>query len=188
MINLSSHIKKLAAVFTGCFFIYSCENDVQQMRSLGTKKTGIEEAMNIESLFNQSGKLKAKLSAPLMYRYQLDTPRTEFPKTLRVEFYDDKTQIESRLFAKYGLYIDNQNRVLLRDSVVVFNIKGDTLRTTELWWEQDKKQFYTDKPVSIRTADKKVDGIGLVADQNFQWWTIKKPTGFLVVPDSTMPQ
>ena len=121
-----------------------------------------------------------------MLRYQRDTPRVEFPKTLRVDFYNDSTKIESKLFAKYGQYLENANKVFLRDSVIVFNVKGDTLISKELYWDQVKATFYTDKNVIIRTPNQKIYGSGLEADQNFQWYTIMHPhNSYINIPDSS---
>jgi LPS export ABC transporter protein LptC len=62
--------------------------------------------------------------------------------------------------------------------VVVINIlKGDTLRTNELWWDQNEQKFYTDKPVRIYQKDKTIFGTGLRADQDFSSYDIFKITG-----------
>jgi len=187
MINaFSTSIKILAAVVCGCFFMCSCENDIRDVQNLSKKKIGIEEGKDIESYLSQNGKLKAKLLAPVMLRYQRDTPRVEFPKTLRVDFFDDSMKVESKLFAKYGDYKENENKVFLRDSVVVYNIKGDTLFCKELYWDQQKSIYYTDKNVIIHKPDQKIYGKGLVADQSFKWFTIKHPhNSYINVPDST---
>ena len=44
MINQFSY-KKIctAAVIAGCFFMYGCENDVNEVRELGRKKASIDE-------------------------------------------------------------------------------------------------------------------------------------------------
>ncbi len=42
-----------------------------------------------------------------------------FPGTLHVDFYNDSMQVESQLDAHYGKYLQNQDKVFLRDSVVV---------------------------------------------------------------------
>ena len=187
MINLLNRkYKNLAAIFIGCFFISSCENDLTEIRSLGSKRIGVEEGKQIESYLSQDGKVKAKLMAPLMLRYQVDTPRVEFPKTLKVEFFDANLKVESRLFAKYGEYKENENKVFLRDSVVVFNVSGDTLFCKELYWDQQKAIFYTDKNVIIHKPDQKIYGKGLVADQSFKWFTIHKPhNSYISIPDSS---
>ena len=187
MINKNAYrYLQIAAFFTGCFFVVSCENDIRDVQNLNQKTTGIEEGKQIESYLSQNGKVKAKLMAPVMLRYLLDTPKVEFTKSLKVEFFDDSSKVESRLFARYGNYFENQNKVFLKDSVVVYNVSGDTLLCKELYWDQQKQTFYTDKNVIIRKPDQKVYGTGLIADQNFKWFTIKNVTNsYLNIPDSS---
>lgn len=169
----------------------ACETDIGKIRELSVKKTSIESATNVESYLSQDAIVKAKLTAPLMLRIQADTPRTEFPKTLRVEFYNDSIKVESRLFAKYGRYLQNLGKVFLRDSVVVYNVKGDTMRTNELIWDQNKGSFTTDKPVYIHQPNGNIiNSIGMAASQDLNDIKLFKiqPTTFLYVADSTMPQ
>lgn len=173
---------------------FSCENDIKKVQDLGKRRTGVEEGKNIESVFSNGGNLKADLKAPLMLRYLLDTPRVEFPNSLHVDFYDSAAHVESQLFAKYGRYFENEGKFFLRDSVVVFNIKKDTLWCNELYWDQNKQQFYTDKPIRLSQHEPRqlIYGQGLTADQNFKWFTIIKPgkefnehESFINVPDSS---
>jgi hypothetical protein len=111
------------------FLLSSCENKQEDIDQW-TKNVNLkEQATTVESYLSQGGLLKAKLTAPLMYRYQRDTVYTEFPNTLHVDFYDDSLGIESWLTSMYGIYYDNLNKVFLRDSVTVINNDGDTLRT-----------------------------------------------------------
>lgn len=191
-------IKKISLAFLCCMMIISCENDIKQVQALGKKKDGVEEGKNIESLLSTGGKLKADLKAPFMLRYLFDTPRVEFPNTLHVDFYDSTTQVESQLFAKRGWYKEYERKVFLTDSVIVFNIKKDTLWCKELWWDQNAETFYTDKPVKLSQQDPNqprqiLYGQGLRSDQNFKNITIIK-TGklyndgkenFINVPDSS---
>jgi hypothetical protein len=105
-------------------FFSSCENDPKEIENW-TKRTELrEEARSVESYLSQSGMMKAKLVAPLMYRYQRDTVFTEFPNTLHVDFYDDSVRVESWLTAKYGIYYDNLNKAFFRDSVWCINKEG----------------------------------------------------------------
>lgn len=162
-----------AALIVGCFCISSCENDVKQIDDLLVRKTGIEEGVNVTSYMSQDGVMKAKLTAPYMLRYMLDTPYLEFPRKLHVDFYNDSGVVESTLDALYAKYRENERKVFLRDSVRVINILNrDTLRTSELWWDQETEEFYTDKPVQVNQKDKTIYGNnGLRAAQNFSWYT-----------------
>lgn len=187
MINKQLYINLIrAAITTGCFFMFSCHNNYQQLQELAIKKVPVDKATNVTSYFSQNGLTKAKLSAPLMTMRQADTPKTEFPKSLHVDFYDS-VKIQSKLFAKYGLYYNNKHLVFLKDSVIVFNVQGDTLRCEELWWDQDKELIYTTTAVQIRKPDEQIDGTGLTANQNFTSWTITNAKGPINVPDSTLP-
>ncbi len=178
-----------AALITGCCFVYGCENDEKVIDDLTKKIILKEEAINIESFLSQDGKMKAKLTAPLMYRVAADTQYTEFPNTMHVDFYDDNGVIETRLDCKYGKYFENLNKVYLRDSVVVINIKGDTLKSPDLWWDQNTKLFYTDKYAEYRTKDKKIfPSKGIEATQDFSRVTFRYPTGVLQVKEDGFPQ
>ncbi len=179
--------KIMAAFITGCFFVCSCENDMREVQALGKKTIGVEEAKNIESYLSQGGKVKAKLLAPVMLRYQTDTPRVVFPKNLFVNFYNDSLKVESKLSAKYGTYLENENRIFLRDSIVVFNVTGDTLFCNDLYWDQRKEIFYTDKNVIIRKpGGQNMYGKGLIANQDFRSYTVKDVYNSIInIPDSS---
>ena len=158
------HFVRYSALLTTCslwlitFFITSCENDVKTIRELTENKVTKEEAINIQSFFSQEGKMKAKLTAPLMIRVTADTVYVEFPNTLHVDFYNDSTKIETRLDSKYGKYFETSSKVYLRDSVVVINIRGDTLKSPDLWWDQNTKLFYTDKYAIYHGVGKNIYG------------------------------
>jgi LPS export ABC transporter protein LptC len=174
-----------AAFISGCCFIYGCENDVKKIKELTDNKVMREVATNIESFLSQEGKMKAKLKAPLMVRVEADTVYVEFPNTLHVDFYNDSTKIETHLDSKYGKYFETQNKVYLRDSVVVINVKGDTLRSPDLWWDQNTKLFFTDKYAIYHGIGKNIyGGKGLVATQDLNSITFNEPTGTVQVSES----
>lgn len=157
-----------------------------------------EEADSIVSLMSEpvdsGGKLaarvKGRLTAPYMLRFdRSDSPYAEFPRSLHVDFYNDSMQIESKLDAKYGKYLQDQDKVFLRDSVVVKNVlKGDTLRCKTLWWDQHTERFTTDDSVRIYTPDKILYGTGMEADQNFRWYTILHMTGMVLNSGGSLPK
>jgi LPS export ABC transporter protein LptC len=174
--------KGIVYILICCMIFTACENSLVEIEQLSGKRIAVEEAKKIESFFSQGGKMRARLTAPVMNRYLTDSPYIEFPKSLHVDFYDSTLTIESQLSSKYGRYKQTEQKVFLRDSVVVFNIKRDTLRCQELWWDQNSERFYTDKPVQIHQPDKIIFGKGLEADQSFKWYILKEITGELLIP------
>ena len=169
-----------------CLFISACENDPKMIDDWSKKKEMVEVGKNIEAYLSQESKVKAKLTAPLMLRHEADTLYTEFPNSLHVDFYDDSTKIESWVDSKHGKYFENMDKVYLWDSVVVINIKGDTLKSPDLWWDQNTKLFYTDKYAQYLRKDKQIyPGKGLEATQDFKRITFKEPTGIVHVSDTS---
>jgi LPS export ABC transporter protein LptC len=178
-----------AAILISCLFVYSCENDEGTLNAMNENKLMVEEGKNITSLISQSGRIKAKLTAPVMLRYQKDTVIVEFPNSLHADFYDSISRKESWLDADYGKYFESLNRVLLRKNVRVVNIYGDTLYTSELWWDQDQKKFYTDSVVRIIQKDKRINGgKGMEAAQDLSTYTIRYPSGTVLVQDDVLPE
>ncbi len=180
-----SFLKKVGLSVFCSFIFWSCENDVKDIKALTEKKGSVETIIDVQSFYSQQAKMKAKLTAPLLMKYnQVDTPYWEFPRSLHVEFFDDSLKVENQVNARYGKYIETRRLVFLKDSVVMFNLKGDTLFCRELWWDQQKQIFYTDKAVRIHQPDKIVYGTGLEAAQNFGWFKTKEAHGFFRVPKS----
>lgn len=174
----------------GALFLFSsCENTEKDIKNWTENVVLKEEARNIESYLSQNGRMKAKLTAPLMVRVNGDTVSVEFPESLHCDFYDSTKKIETRLDAKYGKYYENLGKVYLRDSVVVINIKGDTLRSPDLWWDQNNKLFYTDKYATYKGVGKTIyGGKGLEATQDLDRITFKEPTGTMQVSESGFPE
>lgn len=177
-----------AAIIGSCLFFLSCENDEKLIDAWTGKKEMVEVATQVTSYFSQQGNVRARLTAPEMRRYQSDTVSVEFSKSLHVDFYDSLKRVESWVDAKYGKYYESLNKVFLRDSVKVLTTKGDKLETSELWWDQNSKTFYTDKVVRISQNGKNITGgKGLEAAQDLSWYLIKHPTGTVLVGDDVMP-
>ncbi len=174
-----------------CVCVWSCENDVNEVRELSKKKPSIEEGRNIDSYLSMNGKVNARLTAPVLIRYQGDSARkSEFPNSLHVDFYNDTMKIESQLSAKYGRYMEDENKVFLRDSVVAFNIKGDTMFCSELYWDKITGRFYTDKKVILSLGFRNsvfvaLDGMNCSQDLTDRHLFRIQNGSYTTIPDST---
>lgn len=172
--------------------LLACENSAEEIDEHSKKKLGVEEAVKVNINYTLGGKAKAVLQSPLMLRVQDTMPYVEFPKKIHVDFYNDSSKIESILDAKYGKYIESQSKVLLKDSVRFIGLKnGDTLYCDELYWDRSRPtyQFYTDKPVQIRTKLQVINGTGFETSQDFKDKHVINPTNsFIKVPSSQFPE
>src|SRR5215203_1709730 len=186
--NFLNNFLKLAAMVCSCFFFLACENDQKTLDEIMGSKKMTEEAKDIETYLSQGSMLKAKLWAPYMLRSSSDTTYVEFPKALHVNFFDSTGRVDSHLDSKYGKYYESLNKVYLRDSVLVYNMQGDSLRSPDLWWDQNTQMFYTDKNVWIKRQGTVLLGKGMDSRQDLSDIHIKQVTGLVDVPDSLRPQ
>ena len=192
MINrISYHLLKIAvACLSSCIFLFACENNVNEVKALGARVGGIDVGKDVAIYLSTDGKVTAKLMAPLMNKYLLDSGKMiEFPNHLNVDFYKDSLIIESKLYAKYAKYIESENKVFLRDDVVVYNILGDTLWCKEMYWDQNTNMFHTDKDVIVKQHNPiaKIYGKGFEANQNLTDIHILKPqsNSYAIISDSS---
>jgi LPS export ABC transporter protein LptC len=178
------------SLFFSLIILASCGNTDVEVSNYNKKSLGIEEINNADINYTLGGRAKAKLLSPLMLRVQDASPYVEFPKKLHVDFFNETGTVDSRLDALYGKYLEQESKVFLKDSVKVINIKGDTLYCDELWWDRNLKgnEFYTDKPVKIRTKTQIINGTGMRAAQDFKNWVIINPNQSVIkVANSQFP-
>ncbi|MSQ38187.1 MAG: LPS export ABC transporter periplasmic protein LptC [Chitinophagaceae bacterium] len=192
MINtlLYKNTKLAVALLSSCFFMLSCENNVNDVQALSARIGGIDVGKDVSIFISTDGKMTAKLMAPLMRKYLLDSGRmVEFPNTIKVDFYKDSLHIESKLSADYANYKEEENKVFLKDNVIVYNVLGDTLWCKEMIWDQVTNKFTTDKEVIVKQHNPiaKIYGKGFEANQDLSDIHIFKPqsNSFAILSDST---
>jgi LPS export ABC transporter protein LptC len=183
-------LKIAVACLSSCFFMTSCENDIDTVKALGARVDGIDVGKDVAIYISNDGKLGAKLTAPLMNRYLVDSSKMiEFPISIHVDFYKDSNQIESQLSAKYAKYKEAENIVFLKEDVIIFNTLGDTLWCKEMYWDQNTGKFYTEKDVVVKQHNPlaKIYGKGLEANQNLTDIRIFKPqsNSYAILQDSS---
>lgn len=189
-LNVYIYLKLAVACVSSCIFFTACENNVNEVKALGSKSGGIDVGKNVAIYISNDGKVSAKLMAPLMNKYLLDSGKMiEFPASLKVDFYKEGLAVESKLTANYAKYIEAENKIFLRDNVVVYNILGDTLWSEEMYWDQNTNSFHTDKDVIVKQHNPiaKIYGKGFEANQNLTDIHIFKPqsNSFAIISDSS---
>jgi LPS export ABC transporter protein LptC len=142
--------------------------------SVATKET----AENVVIEYTDSGLLKAKITTPLMLGVKkIKDPYIEMPKGIHVDFFGKDSKIESYLTAEYAISYTNKKIIIVRRKVEVLNIKGDTLNTEEMVWNQNTGRIVSDKFVVIKTKTQTIWGDGMSSDQTFTDWEITNVRG-----------
>lgn len=196
MTKLSLHkniFKTIArSVFPGILFLSllsACQNDPKEIDALTKTTLQVDKAEDVTLYYSTHGKVKAQLRAKEFIRNELARPPyIDMKKGIHVEFYNDSMKVENTLDARYARYYDVQGNVLIRDSIVIVNKKGEQLNTEELVWNQKIQKFYTNKFVRITTPTQVMYGDGLEANEDFSVYEIKNPRGEVKVDKGSVPQ
>ncbi|RYE23774.1 MAG: LPS export ABC transporter periplasmic protein LptC [Sphingobacteriales bacterium] len=167
----------------------ACKNDPKEIDRLVSKSNMQQDiAHDVTIIFSKNGKARARLFATEFVRNEIAKPPfTDIKKGMKMEFFDDSLHVESTLTAKYARYYEKQGNILIRDSIVVVNKKGEKLQTQELVYNQGIKKFYTEKFVRITTTTQVMFGDGLEANEDFTWYEIKHPKGIIQVDKAELP-
>jgi len=160
----------------------ACETDLGKVRELTEKEEIVETGKGVEILFSEGGMVKVKLIGnTVLSHVSEEEPYLEFKDGLKVYFYNEKMHVESRLSANYGKKYEKKTEMLVRDNVVVVNVRGEKLETEELVWDSEKEIIYSNEFVKITRPDEIIYGDGLESNADFTDYQIKKIKGTISV-------
>ena len=141
---------------------------------------GIERAEGVELHYSDSAVVRVIVHAPTLLRYiAQDTPKQTFPDGLDADFYNQYQQQTSKLVANYAEQFEREQRVYLRDSVRIWNKKGEMLETDELIWDKLGERISSTERVRIVTPTQIINGIGFSSNLDFSAYEIYQVTGMV---------
>jgi LPS export ABC transporter protein LptC len=166
-----------------CFsflILVSCETDIEKINII-TKNVILPDISmeNAELLYSDTAKLKVKIIAPKLDKYNKPIePYMEFPIGVEVFFYNENEEISSTISAEYGIYYETKRLWEGRKNVIATNDKGEKLNTEQLFWDMEKEIIFSDKFSKITTDDGVFFGKnGFTAEQDFSRWRLKGSEG-----------
>ncbi len=160
----------------------SCLEEAQIISEEDIYRGPSAEAVDIETLYSDSARLRVKLKAHKQLEY--DNGNREFPEGIFIEFYNEKEELATTLKANHAVY-EKASEIYTGtgDVVVIDLLQNKQLNTEKLHWSRRKREVYTDNFVKIQTPDEVLMGEGLTAAEDFSRYEIHKPTGTFTVKE-----
>ena len=156
----------------------SCTNDPKLVQEfVSDKQQPIEHIKGAQLLHTENGKVKVRVLANSIERFQDIQPALIFPNQLEVYFYNDSSQLQSTLIADYASIDEGKKIMLAKNNVILISIDDKKLETDELVWDEKKNKIYTDKKVKITTGKEVVFGEGFTSTTDFKEYSITKVHG-----------
>ena len=158
--------------------LVSCTNDPKLVQDfVSDKKQPIEQIKGAELLHTENGKVKVRVVASRIERFQDIEPSLIFSDHLEVYFYNDSSQLQSTLMADYASVDEGKKIMLAQNNVILISSDDKKLETDELIWDENKNKIYTDKKVKITTTKEVIYGEGFTSTPDFKQYSITKING-----------
>ncbi len=173
-------------LLTGLFYGSCRKNDPKQVEDITSKAPPAEYSTDVTAIYSDSAKVKARLTAPLMIRYIAKDPSDEtieMPKGLFVQFFDTNLNVKSWMRADYGVRYMKTRVTRVSGHVQVRNIKGDSLNTEEMYWDEEKGKVYGTKFGSVRTKTQIILADGFDSNIDFTDYNFHNIKGVIQIPD-----
>lgn len=156
----------------------SCaEKTVEQEKTDPNIMTQQSEHLTI--INSNNGSLSYIFEAPLLERYDMaKEPYMEFRKGIKMTTFEDSTRIvKSTLVANYAIFYEDREIWEAKGDVVVLNIEGDKLETQQLFWNQKRKEIYSNVDSKVTQGEDVMYGTAFEADETFTDFIFRKPKG-----------
>jgi LPS export ABC transporter protein LptC len=176
------HHQKIVTLFFLALCIMgmiSCENDIRDIEAIDRKVDNVDRYKDIKITYSDSAKIRVAITAALMESH-FETggiQEDHFPKGVYVEFFDERGDPTSWLSAKTAYQYHQKNLIVVRDSVALYSIEGDTLRTEELIWNSKEERIFTPGYFRYMSQDKVITGRKFDSDQNFSQYSYENMSG-----------
>ena len=186
----------LAVTFVIASILLSCDRGLGEAEKLDLSSTPMQRVDNMFAVQTENGRVEMRLEAPVMEHYDAEDESFDlFPEGISVFGYTEEGLLESVIVA------DNARHSVPKSSsdkgdelweaygdVILHNvIKQETMETDTLYWDQTKREVYTDCYVKMFSPKGFMQGYGMESDQRARNSIIFNPFdsyGF-VVQDST---
>jgi len=170
--------KIMRLLFFFLVVLIACTNDPKLVQNfVSNKQQAIEQIKGAELLHTENGKIKVRIVANKIERFQNQQPGLIFSEKMEVYFYNDSSELQSTLMANDASIDDDKKIMLAQNNVVLTSNDDKRLETEELVWDEKQDKIYTDKKVKITTGKEVVYGEGFTSNPDFSQYSITKIHG-----------
>lgn len=161
--------------------LVGCEQDVKNVvhKETDPNKMPTVISRDVYTLISDSGVTRYRIKSPLWNIFEeARRPYWNFPKGLVLEQLNQLNfSTEASVECGYAVYYKDKQLWKLEKNVVVRNILKDTMWTQQLYWDQEKKEIYSDSFIHINKSQRIIEGTGFRSNENFTQYEIKHVSG-----------
>ena len=145
----------------------SCSSKMEQLNNYNVDATFPQQSVeNLNLKYYSQHRMKTLLTAQQADDYENgDMSYLEFPKGVDVVFLDGNLNQKTRLTADYAVYYQKKKLYEARRNVVITNDDGTTLKTEQIFCDENKQKIFSVKQVTVTQPG---DGFSIVGKSGFE--------------------
>lgn len=142
---------------------------------------------DVSTYISDSGVVRYKIITDEWKVYDRLVPsRWTFEQGIYLEKFNDSLCIDAVIVADTAYYYDKEELWELRGNVHIENENDEEFDTEQLFWNQKKRNVYSDLYIRIRQQRRIITGTGFSSNQEFTRYTIKNTQGIFPVKEESM--
>ena len=185
------HIKVMAItiVVALAFVVISCNEDDNSNKPVIENRDSLPvlKSQGVSTVISDSGVVRYKLISEDWFIYDRKKPKYwAFEKGLFIEKYDDQFNVDAFINCDTAYYYDDTGIRLweLRGRVVVKNIKGETFKTSLLYWDMGTHYIYSPAYMVIDGIEQDLEGYDFRSNEQMTEYMIHQSSGAFPLGDN----
>lgn len=192
---VSTHTLSLTAVITTAVLLFSttsCGNkDEKTGPDVGIRDSlPVLKSVGVSTLISDSGIIRYKMISEDWYIYDKKYPTYwSFEKGLFLEKFDESFHVDAFISCDTAYFYDQKKLWELRGRVFIKNLKGETFKTSLLYWDQEAHRIYSERYMEIDGETQKLSGYNFSSNEQMTDYIIHSSKGQFPLKDTdTTPQ
>lgn len=150
----------------------------------------ILKSVGVSTLISDSGVIRYKIISEDWFIYdRKDPPYYSFEKGLFLEKFDENYHVDAFINCDTAYYYNMQRLWELRGRVCVKNLKGETFKTSLLYWDMTQHQIYSPAYMVIDGIEQDLEGYDFKSNESMSEYIIHSSSGaFPMGEDREVPR
>ena len=162
----------------------SCRDDkVSFVKNVGDgESTPTMLTTDVSTFVSDSGYTRYHITSRIWAMYdEAEVPFWKFPDTLTLNQFDRDLNVTSTMRCDSATYFSQKRLWRLDGDVRMVNTAGDSFASPQVFWDQVKREVYSDSFVHIVRSDRIIEGYGFTSNEQMTEYTVNRPTGIFPV-------
>lgn len=180
--STTSPLSRTAVIVTAVLLVFTCScthNAGEGYPKVENRDSlPVLRSTGVSTLISDSGVIRYKLIAEEWWVYdKTDPTKWAFEKGLFLEKFNEQFHVDAFITADTAYYYDEQRLWELRGRVQVKNLKGETFRTSILFWSQNDHRVYSHAFMRINGIEQQLAGYDFTSDEQMTNYRIHASAG-----------